>query len=103
MNGENYSGRVDLYGRDYITSYSPIKDAAQNVIGATFVGVGATEGIAGLLVRLSKVKLGESGHVDIIDVNKTPEPTGSMCSIPNCPEGPSARTSMPMVNPMPIT
>jgi methyl-accepting chemotaxis protein-2 (aspartate sensor receptor) len=45
MNGENYSGRVDLYGRDYITSYSPIKDAAQNVIGATFVGVGATKAL----------------------------------------------------------
>jgi len=69
MNGENYSGRVDLFGRDYITSYSPIKDATQQVIGATFVGVGATEGIAGLLVRISKVKIGESGHVDIIDIN----------------------------------
>ena len=82
MNGENYSGRVDLYGRDYITSYSPIKDAAQNVIGATFVGVGATEGIAGLLVRLSKVKLAESGHVDIIDVNKNSKSYGQYVQHP---------------------
>ncbi len=82
MNGENYSGRVDLYGRDYITSYSPIKDAAQNVIGATFVGVGATEGIAGLLVRLSKVKLAESGHVDIIDVNKASRTYGQYVQHP---------------------
>ena len=76
MNGENYSGRVELYGRDYITSYSPIKDASQNVIGATFVGVGATEGIAGLMVRLSKVKLGEGGHVDIIDIGKNSKTQG---------------------------
>ncbi|WP_167467040.1 methyl-accepting chemotaxis protein [Aquitalea magnusonii] len=82
MNGENYAGRVDLYGRDYITSYSPIKDAGQHVIGATFVGVGATEGIAGLLVRLSKVKLGESGHVDIIDADKNSKTYGQYVQHP---------------------
>ena len=82
MNGENYSGRVDLYGRDYITSYSPIKDASQNVIGATFVGVGATEGIAGLLVRLSKVKLGEGGHIDIVDINKNSKSFGQYVQHP---------------------
>ena len=82
MNGENYAGRVDLYGRDYITSYSPIKDATQHVIGATFVGVGATEGIAGLLVRLSKVKLGESGHVDIVDIDKNSKTYGQYVQHP---------------------
>ncbi len=67
--GDGYIGLASLYGKDYVTSYSPIKDGAGKVIGATFVGVGATEGIASLLVRLGKIKLEESGHIDVIDIN----------------------------------
>ncbi|WP_160310641.1 methyl-accepting chemotaxis protein [Chromobacterium subtsugae] len=67
--GDGYIGLANLYGKDYVTSYSPIKDGDGKVIGATFVGVGATEGIASLLVRLGKVKLEDSGHIDVIDVN----------------------------------
>ncbi|OHX14698.1 methyl-accepting chemotaxis protein [Chromobacterium sphagni] len=69
MAGDGYIGLANLYGRDYVTSYSPIKDGDGKVIGATFVGVGATEGIASLLVRLGKVRLEDSGHIDVIDVN----------------------------------
>ncbi|QEL54951.1 methyl-accepting chemotaxis protein [Chromobacterium paludis] len=67
--GESYIGLANLYGKDYVTSYSPIKNGEGKVIGATFVGVGATEGVASLLVRLAKVKLEESGHIDVIDIN----------------------------------
>ncbi|UTH74084.1 methyl-accepting chemotaxis protein [Chromobacterium sp. IIBBL 290-4] len=67
--GDSYVGLSSQFGQDYVTSYSPIKDAEGKVIGATFVGVGATEGIASLLVRLGKVKLAEGGHIDVIDAN----------------------------------
>ena len=91
MDGNNYTGRVDLYGKDYVTSYSPIKDSTDKVTGATFVGVGATEGVAGLLVRLSKVKIGESGHVDIIDVDKQSKSFGQYVLHPKLSNKPVAK------------
>jgi methyl-accepting chemotaxis protein-2 (aspartate sensor receptor) len=45
MRGETYLGKANLFGRDYITQYRPIKDEAGKVIGISFVGLDCTEGL----------------------------------------------------------
>ena len=65
--GEPYTGRATLFGREYMTSYLPLKDASGKIIGAAFVGVDFTEGLKALLTSLKSVKFGQSGHVWIVD------------------------------------
>ncbi|WP_083460632.1 methyl-accepting chemotaxis protein [Gulbenkiania mobilis] len=89
--GEDYLGRAELFGRDYITHYSPIRDVSGKLVGASFVGLNATEGIAGLLIRLGKVKIGESGHIAIIDVNKDSKAYGTYVLHPKLNGKPSSQ------------
>ena len=70
LKGMPYQGKMVLYDKEYVVSYSPIKDEQGQVVGATSVALGASEGVGGLLARLTKVHIGESGHIQIIDVNK---------------------------------
>ncbi|GGY06932.1 methyl-accepting chemotaxis protein [Paludibacterium paludis] len=70
IKGESYLGHANLFGNEYVTAYSPITDRNNTVIGATFVGVGATDGIASILTRMSKVKLEEGGHITIVDIGR---------------------------------
>ncbi|SCK27342.1 Cache 3/Cache 2 fusion domain-containing protein [Vogesella sp. LIG4] len=70
LEGMPYQGKMVLYDKEYVVSFSPIKDDQGKVIGATSVAVGASEGVGGLLARLTKVRIGDSGHIRIVDVNK---------------------------------
>ncbi len=70
VKGDGFIGHANLFGNEYVTAYSPVTDRNNKVIGATFVGVGANDGIASILTRMSKVKLEDGGHIAIIDINK---------------------------------
>ncbi|MFC3532232.1 Cache 3/Cache 2 fusion domain-containing protein [Vogesella facilis] len=70
LKGMPYQGKMVLFDKEYVVSFSPIKDEQGKVVGATSVAIGASEGVGGLLARLTKVRIGESGHINIVDVNK---------------------------------
>ncbi|MEQ6290698.1 Cache 3/Cache 2 fusion domain-containing protein [Vogesella sp. GCM10023246] len=70
LKGMPYQGKMVLFDKEYVVSFSPIKDEQGQVVGATSVAIGASEGVGGLLARLTKVRIGESGHINIVDVNK---------------------------------
>jgi methyl-accepting chemotaxis protein len=67
MRGETYVGKANLFGRDYVTQYTPIKAADGRVIAISFVGLDFTEGLNIFRERLGSIKVGDSGFVFVID------------------------------------
>jgi methyl-accepting chemotaxis protein-2 (aspartate sensor receptor) len=71
MAGQRYAGLATLFGKQYMTQYDPVRNAAGQVVGVLYVGVDIDAEIAALKERIKSVKLAIS-----------------MCSMPN-----RARTS----------
>jgi len=65
--GERYTGKVLLFGRDYYTSYSPIRNKSGEVIGASFVGLDASAEIGALRDKIREVKAGSTGYFFVLD------------------------------------
>jgi methyl-accepting chemotaxis protein-2 (aspartate sensor receptor) len=61
-----YSGKAVLFGRDFLTRYEPILEGGQ-VVGAFFVGIDFTDGLAALRARIRTVRSGESGSFFVVD------------------------------------
>ena len=60
MKRQTYVGNARLFGKDYITVYSPIIENG-NVIGILFIGYNFTDGLKNLKEQISKVKIGNHG------------------------------------------
>ncbi len=65
--GKVYVGLVKLFGKQFITQYSPVRDAAGKVVGALYVGVDITADIAALKDRIRAVKVGETGYFYVLN------------------------------------
>ena len=72
MRGETFVGKARLFGRDYITHYRPVKDAAGRVIAISFVGLDFTDGLRLYLDQLAAIKVGRSGFVFVVDASTGP-------------------------------
>ncbi|WP_250535853.1 methyl-accepting chemotaxis protein [Caballeronia sp. AZ10_KS36] len=70
--GKSYIGMAALFGKQYITEYKPVKDAAGRVIGALFVGVDVTAEMAALQNDIRKLTVGESGYHFVVDASNGP-------------------------------
>lgn len=68
MNGEDYIGRATLFGRDYMTYYSPVTDFDDRVLGVFFIGLPYGETLEGLRASLRQAELGSDGY--FIALNK---------------------------------
>jgi methyl-accepting chemotaxis protein-2 (aspartate sensor receptor) len=69
LEGREYSGKALLFGRDYVTRYEPIREGGR-VIGAFFVGVDFTEGLAALRDRIRSTRSGDTGYFFVVDGSK---------------------------------
>jgi methyl-accepting chemotaxis protein len=67
--GERYVGRTLLFGKDYYASYSPIKDGAGKVVGASFIGRDFSTEMAALKKSLGAVKFGSTGYIYVLDAS----------------------------------
>ena len=65
--GQPYVGQARVFGRPYITRYTPIFDPAGEVIGAISIGIDIDEQLAPLKAQLRKMQVGNSGYYYIID------------------------------------
>ncbi|MCL2657641.1 MAG: methyl-accepting chemotaxis protein [Betaproteobacteria bacterium] len=65
--GKPYVGKAHLFGRDYMTSYQPMRDQAGKVVGVLFVGLDFTDQLADLKKRLLAVKLFQTGYIYAVD------------------------------------
>ena len=60
--GEPYLGVAKLFGRQYMTKYTPARDKDGRVVGALFVGFDLTPVIASLKATLDDIKFGTTGY-----------------------------------------
>ncbi len=72
LDGKPYTGRATMFGRNYMTHYTPLRDAAGQVVGATFVGIDFTNGLAALKQRVLSLKIGETGYAFALDAGSEP-------------------------------
>ncbi|PPI83485.1 methyl-accepting chemotaxis protein [Marinobacter maroccanus] len=63
--GESYFGQVDILGNPYLTAYSPIRDADNQVIGIWYVGYSAD--LEELQKAITSARLLEDGFVALLD------------------------------------
>ncbi|WP_183632578.1 methyl-accepting chemotaxis protein [Pseudomonas sp. AS2.8] len=67
LQGQNYVGRAQLFGRSYMTQYTPVRDSAGKVIAVLFVGFDYTDAQAQQLAQLTQLRIGETGSLALLD------------------------------------
>jgi methyl-accepting chemotaxis protein-2 (aspartate sensor receptor) len=67
LRGETFTGKARMLGRDVMTHYIPIKDATGEVIGAFFVGLDFTAGLAELKKTILAIPIGATGYPYAMD------------------------------------
>lgn len=70
--GEPYQGLAQLFGRQYVTRYVPVKGSAGEVVGALFVGLDFNESLEALKHHLLALKFGETGYAYAVAVGEGP-------------------------------
>jgi methyl-accepting chemotaxis protein-2 (aspartate sensor receptor) len=66
LEGRSYVGKATLFGRDYATRYEPVVEGGRTV-GALFVGVDFSAGLAALRAQIRGLRIGETGHFFVLD------------------------------------
>jgi methyl-accepting chemotaxis protein-2 (aspartate sensor receptor) len=64
--GETYLGVAKLFGRQYMTKYTPARDKDGKVVGALFVGFDLTGAFGSLKTALESLKFGNSGYAFLV-------------------------------------
>ncbi len=67
MAGDTYFGKAHLFGKDFMTKYSPIKNHEGQVVGISFVGTDYTDALKRFKEQVKANKIGEKGYVYIFD------------------------------------
>lgn len=67
LKGKPYFGKANLFGKDYMTHYIPVRSRAGEVVAILFVGFDFTDGMTALRESISQFKFGETGYAYIID------------------------------------
>jgi len=65
--GKPYVGLTRLFGKQFMTDYEPIRDAAGKVIGILYVGLDVDANVAALRERIKKMKVGDTGYYFVLD------------------------------------
>ncbi|MGL9733591.1 MAG: Cache 3/Cache 2 fusion domain-containing protein [Symbiopectobacterium sp.] len=58
----NHSGLAPLFGKQYITQYTPIKGISGQIIGIQFVGIDIKHEFTLIQQRILEKRIGEDGH-----------------------------------------
>ncbi|HEY0856150.1 MAG TPA: methyl-accepting chemotaxis protein [Albitalea sp.] len=67
MKGEPYVGRATLFGKDFMTKYTPVRDARGEVFAILYVGLDYGAPLAAMKDYLRKLKIGERGYFWLVD------------------------------------
>ena len=65
--GKVYVGLANLFGKQFITQYEPVRDAAGKVVGALYVGVDISRDLAALKERIRSIKVGQTGYFYVLN------------------------------------
>ncbi|MDD0810012.1 Cache 3/Cache 2 fusion domain-containing protein [Curvibacter sp. RS43] len=72
LQGQPFVGLVNLFGRQYMTRYDPLKSVDGKVVGLTLVAQEFTEYLAILKKTVRSLKIGESGYFYVLDAQPGP-------------------------------
>ena len=65
--GVTYYGRRDLFGKNYVTAYEPIKDPSGKIIGVLFVGTEEGQTLDVVKKSIRDTVVGKNGYMYVID------------------------------------
>lgn len=65
--GKTYYGRRDLFGKNYVTAYEPIKDPNGKIIGVLFVGTEEGQTLDVVKTSIRSTVVGKNGYMYVID------------------------------------
>ena len=65
--GKAFIGKATLFGRHYMTKYTPITDAKKEIIGLLFVGIDIGNSLEHIKQTIRSVKFGQSGYTFVLD------------------------------------
>lgn len=71
--GRPYVGKARLFGREYVTGYEPLRDAAGQVIGAVFVGQDQGGVLRLMHDQVRAIQLGQTGYFYVLDGRPGPD------------------------------
>jgi hypothetical protein len=71
VNGGTYYGRRDLFGKNYVTAYEPIKDPKGKIIGVLFVGTLEGQTLDVVKTSIRNTTVGQHGYMYVIDSKGT--------------------------------
>jgi len=94
INGEAFTGKVTLFGQQFVTNYTPIKDNQGRMIGIRYIGISFNDSLQNLMNGLSSLKVGKQGYVFVVDAKEGKDqgrfllhPTAAGSNLANGPEG----------------
>ncbi len=70
LKGKSYTGIAKMLGRDVMTHYVPISDSRGETIGAFFVGVDFTDGVAAMKEKIAAIRIGATGYPYGLDAGR---------------------------------
>ncbi|WED24203.1 methyl-accepting chemotaxis protein [Vibrio sp. JC009] len=65
--GQDYDAKVKLFGKSYITYYSPIHAANGKIAGLSFIGLPVDKATENAFDKLRQIKWGDTGYTFIVD------------------------------------
>jgi methyl-accepting chemotaxis protein len=65
--GETYYGRRDLFGKNYVTAYEPIKDKNEQIIGVLFTGTEEGQTLDIVKKSINETTVGKNGYMYVLD------------------------------------
>jgi methyl-accepting chemotaxis protein-2 (aspartate sensor receptor) len=72
LEGKPYRGPAVLFGRNYMTSYEPVRDRDGQVIAVLYVGLDITQDLALLKQKIRSIKLRDTGYFYVVDARPGP-------------------------------
>lgn len=70
LRGIGYVGKAELFGKDYMTSYQPIRDGNGRVIAVLFIGLDFTDNLKTLKEKIRSIKIAQSGYIFVLDAKE---------------------------------
>lgn len=68
--GQAFNGKVELFGRSFVTNYTPIKDQYGVVIGIRYIGLSFSEALEAIQSKLAAAFIGERGYFFVMNKAK---------------------------------
>jgi methyl-accepting chemotaxis protein-2 (aspartate sensor receptor) len=65
--GRAWSGLATLFGKQFMTQYTPLHDDAGKVIGALYVGLDISASLKALKDKIRAIKVGQTGYFYVLD------------------------------------